>query len=55
MTANCQPGPTLSDAKGAKRIRKLQERIQHIDDQIAELTEKREIMQGELGQHRMWC
>nr|WP_321349772.1 hypothetical protein [uncultured Methanoregula sp.] len=52
---NLTPGPTLADASGNRRVRKLEERIRHIDDQIAELTEKREIMQGELGQHRLWC
>lgn len=50
-----QPGPTLSDRTGPARIRKLEERIGHIDEQIEELQDRREIMQGEIGQLRMWC
>lgn len=41
-------GPTLSDLKGVKRIRKLKERIAHVDEQIAELHDKKEIMQHEI-------
>jgi len=45
-------GPTLSDCKGYQRIRKLQERSKHIDDQIAELTDKKEIIEHEIQQIR---
>ena len=43
MTAEC-----IGDAKGERRIRKLQERITHIDEQIAELQDKKEIMLSEI-------
>jgi len=45
-------GVTLSDQQGANRIRKLQDRAKHIDDQIAELQDKREIIQHEIEQER---
>ena len=45
-------GATLSDSKGAQRIRKLQERSRHIDDQIAELQDKKEIIEYEIRQIR---
>ncbi|MFA6364709.1 hypothetical protein [Methanoregula sp.] len=43
MTAEC-----IGDATGKRRIRKLQERITHIDEQIAELQDKKEIMISEI-------
>ena len=43
MTAEC-----IGDATGKRRIRKLQERIKHIDEQIAELRDKKEIMISEI-------
>ena len=43
MTAEC-----IGDATGKRRIRKLQERIKHIDEQIAELQDKKEIMLSEI-------
>lgn len=42
------PGVTLSDAQGGKRIRMLQDRVRHIDEQIAELEDKKGIMQNEI-------
>jgi hypothetical protein len=42
------PGVTLSDAKGGKRIRMLQDRVRHIDEQVAELQDKKSIMQHEI-------
>ena len=43
VTAEC-----IGDATGKRRIRKLQERIKHIDEQISELQDKKEIMQHEM-------
>jgi len=43
-------GPTLADTTGSRRLRKLQERSKHIDDQIAELTDKKEIIEHEIRQ-----
>lgn len=43
MTAEC-----IGDATGKRRIRKLQDRITHIDEQIAELQDKKEIMLSEI-------
>ena len=45
-------GATLSDSKGAQRIRKLQERSQHIDEQMRELADKKEIIEHEIRQIR---
>jgi len=45
MTTEC-----IADAKGSYRIRKLQERSKHIDDQIAELTDKKECIDHEIQQ-----
>jgi len=45
-------GPTLADTTGTRRLRKLQERSKHIDDQIAELTDKKEIIEHEIQQIR---
>lgn len=45
-------GPTLSDCKGDQRIRKLQERSQHIDEQIAELQDKKELIKHEIREIR---
>lgn len=50
MTAN--QGPTLADSTGSRRIRKLQKRCQHINEQIAELKEKRKLMRCEAWQIR---
>jgi hypothetical protein len=46
------PGATLADSTGSRRIRKLQERCQHINGQIAELKEKRRLMRCEAWQIR---
>ena len=43
-----QPGPTLSDTKGSQRIKKLQERSKHIDEQMAELRDKKELIEHEI-------
>ena len=43
MTAEC-----IGDAKGERRIWKLQGRVKHIDEQIAELQDKKEIMISEI-------
>jgi hypothetical protein len=43
-----QKGPTLADSTGCRRIRKLQERCQHINEQIAELQAKKELMEYEI-------
>lgn len=45
MTTEC-----TADAKGPRRLRKLTERVAHINEQIAELEDKREIMQHEIRQ-----
>ena len=45
VTAEC-----IGDAKGERRIRKLQDRVKHIDEQIAELQDKKEIMLSEIQQ-----
>ncbi|MEN6395795.1 MAG: hypothetical protein ABFC78_04855, partial [Methanoregula sp.] len=39
MTSEC-----IGDATGKRRIRKLRDRVKHIDEQIAELQDKKEIM-----------
>ena len=38
-------GPTLADATGTRRLRK---RSRHIDDQIAELTDKKAPIEHEI-------
>ncbi|MEN6396668.1 MAG: hypothetical protein ABFC78_09320 [Methanoregula sp.] len=43
MTSEC-----IGDAKGERRIRKLRDRVTHIDEQIAELQDKKEIMLSEI-------
>jgi hypothetical protein len=43
MTSEC-----IGDAKGERRIRKLRDRVKHIDEQIAELQDKKEIMLHEI-------
>jgi hypothetical protein len=43
-------GPTLADATGTRRIRKLKERAGHIDEQIAELQDKKGIIVHEIQQ-----
>jgi len=43
MTAEC-----IGDATGKRRIWKLQGRVKHIDEQIAELQDKKEIMLSEI-------
>ena len=45
-------GPTLADARGSQRIRKLEERAGHIDEQIAELQDKKSIIEHEIQQLR---
>jgi len=50
--AENQQGPTLSDCKGNQRIRKLQERSQHIDEHMRELADKKEIIEHEIQQIR---
>ena len=47
MTAEC-----IGDAKGERRIRKLRDRVKHIDEQIAELQDKKEIMISEIRELR---
>lgn len=49
MTSNLQ-GPTLSDAKGERRIRKLYERAGHIDAQVEELQDKKGIIEHEISE-----
>jgi prefoldin subunit 5 len=44
-------GPTLSDERNpAKRLQKLCERRQHIEDQIAELKDKHFIIESEISE-----
>jgi len=43
MTAEC-----IGDATGKRRIWNLQGRVKHIDEQIAELQDKKAIMQHEI-------
>ena len=50
MTA--QQGPTLADKRGSERLRWLRERSRHIDNQIAELQDKKEIIEHEIQQIR---
>jgi predicted nucleic acid-binding Zn-ribbon protein len=45
-------GPTLADATGTRRLQKLQERSKHIDDQIAELTDKKGLIEHEIRELR---
>jgi len=40
----------IGDATGKRRIRKLRDRVKHIDEQIAELQDKKEIMLSEIQQ-----
>ncbi len=47
MTAEC-----IGDAKGERRIRKLEERCQHVTEQIQELREKKRLMKYEAWQIR---
>lgn len=45
-----KPGPTLNDTKDPQaRLRKLVERRQHIKDQIAELEDRKHIIQCEIA------
>jgi hypothetical protein len=48
MTANCQPGATLSDAKGAKRIRKLQDSVLNLQMQVLEKLDNISTMEQEI-------
>lgn len=50
MTGELKQGPTLADTKGRRRIQKLDERCRHVDEQIAELKDKKRLMQCEA-----WC
>jgi hypothetical protein len=45
-------GPTLADTTGTRRLRKLQERSKHIDEQMRELADKKEIIEHEIRQIR---
>ena len=47
---NMHQGPTLSDAKGERRIRKLHERANHIDAQVEELQDKKGIIEHEISE-----
>lgn len=44
------PGPTTSDAKGARRLRMLRDRCQVIDEQVAELQDRKGIIEHEIGE-----
>lgn len=48
MTANCQSGPTLSDAKGAKRIRKLEDSVLNLQMQVLEKLDCIAVMESEI-------
>jgi hypothetical protein len=48
MTANCQPGVTLSDAKGAKRIRKLEDSVLNLQMQVLEKLDNIATMEHEI-------
>ena len=41
---------TTADHHGTKRLHKLQERSKHIDEQIAELTDKKGLIEHEIKQ-----
>jgi hypothetical protein len=41
---------TTADHHGTKRLHKLQERSKHIDEQIAELTDKKGLIEHEIQQ-----
>jgi hypothetical protein len=45
-------GPTLSDTRGPARIRKLEEGIAGIDEQITILMDRRYCMQSEIEEIR---
>jgi len=47
--------PTLAGCKGERRLRKLKERVAHIDEQIAELQDKKGIMEHEIRQLKDGC
>ena len=49
MTANCQPGVTLSDAKGAKRIRKLEDSVLNLQMQVLEKLDCIAVMESEIA------
>ena len=42
------PGATLADTRGQRRVRKLWKRSGHIDEQIAELQERKDIIENEI-------
>jgi hypothetical protein len=48
VTANCQSGPTLSDAKGAKRIRKLEDSRLNLQMQVLEKLDCIAVMESEI-------
>lgn len=48
MTTNCQPGVTLSDAKGAKRLRKLEDSVLNLQMQVLEKLDCIAVMQHEI-------
>ena len=43
-----KPGPTLSDAKGAKRIRKLQDSVLNLQMQVLEKLDCIAVMESEI-------
>ena len=49
---NSSQGPTLADKRGSERLHWLRERSRHIDNQIAELQDKKEIIEHEIQQIR---
>jgi len=48
-----QSGPTLADAKGKRRLRKLLDREQVLTEQIAEMRMKRGLIRWEILQARV--
>jgi len=50
MTANCHPGVTLGDAKGAKRIRKLEDSVLNLQMQVLEKLDCIAVMESEIAE-----
>ena len=50
-----QPGFTLADATGTRRIQKLEEGIANIDEQVTILMDKRYCMEHEIRKLREGC
>ena len=44
------PGPTTADATGVRRLRMLRDRCQVIDEQVAELQDRKGIIEHEIGE-----